>query len=208
MCIRRARGPLHRDGRAPVPPPHPVCGGWADERRQPRAALPGARRLRSRAVVRAAVRAGNRRRVGPGLVWTKFRCVESAAHRRTGQALQPRLAERSRFAPRRRAHLTCRRAQGVTPPPRASPPRCLYPSITPARGSRRGRRRPQEERAARRTCRARPSRSRARSGDRAGAPPASSTTNSGNRGPDGDTGVVAPIGFGTRRVCRERRFRR
>ena len=89
MRLRRARRPLHRDGRAPVPSPHSVRRWRADDRRQSRVALPGAQRLRSRAVVRAAVRAGDRRRSGAcppkrparrwaSLVWTKFRLGQRA----------------------------------------------------------------------------------------------------------------------------------
>jgi hypothetical protein len=61
----------------------PPATRWrTDDRRQPRASLPGAQRLRSGAVVRPAVRAGDQRRLGPArrsaqreggsLVWTKF----------------------------------------------------------------------------------------------------------------------------------------
>ena len=100
MRLRRARGPLHRDGRAPVPPPHSVRRWRADDRRQSRAALPGAQRLRSRAVVRATVRAGDRRRSG-SLVWTKLLWVESARGCRAGLRTRrvKRLAEREQSHP-------------------------------------------------------------------------------------------------------------
>ena len=85
MRLRRARRPLHRDGRAPVPSPHSLRRWRADDRRQSRIALPGAQRLRSRAVVRATVRAGDRRRVGANLVWTKLLRLESVRGRRAGR---------------------------------------------------------------------------------------------------------------------------